>query len=183
MKKILIINGHEYYKKSPGKLNQTLFEEWQRLLLEKKYDVKTTVVNDGYEAEEEIEKWQWADTVIMQSPIYWFSIPGGFKQYIDRIYMDNIFFKGSDQYGRGGQFTDKKYLLSLTWNAPESIFNNEQAFYEGKSLDEAVLALHKMNEYIGMNKLPTFSVHDVVKNTNMDHYKQKLRAHVEEIFY
>lgn len=181
MKKILLINGHEYFKKSPGELNRTLFEEWC-LQLKDFNETKTTVIEDGYDVNEEIEKWQWANVIIMQTPMYWFSIPGAFKKYIDRIYMDNVFFKGSDQYGRGGQFTEKEYLLSLTWNAPESIFNNQKAFYEGKSLDEAILHLHKMNEYIGMRPLPTFSVHDVVKNTNIEHYKQKLKAHVKEVF-
>src|SRR6478735_12840799 len=86
-------------------------------LLTDQFDIKTTVVDKGYEVEEEIEKWLWADVVIMQTPIYWFSIPGKFKQYIDCVYMDNIFFKGSSQYGRGGLLTGKKYMFSLTWNA------------------------------------------------------------------
>jgi len=84
MKNVLIINGHEYYKKSKGELNQTIFNEIQHLLTDQ-FDIKTTVVDKGYEVEE-IEKWLWADVVIMQTPIYWFSIPGKFKQYIDCVY-------------------------------------------------------------------------------------------------
>ncbi|WP_251516793.1 MULTISPECIES: NAD(P)H-dependent oxidoreductase [Staphylococcus] len=181
MKNILIINGHEYYKKSKGQLNQTIFEEWERLLKDK-FNVETTIVDQGYDVDEEIEKWLRADIIIMQTPIYWFSIPGKFKQYIDQVYMDRIFFKGSDQYGQGGQFTDKQYLLSLTWNAPEAIFDNKEAFYDGRSLDEAMLHLHKMNQYIGMTSLPTFAIYNVVKHTNIEHYKIKLAGHVKEVF-
>ncbi|WP_249292032.1 NAD(P)H-dependent oxidoreductase [Metabacillus flavus] len=47
----------------------------------------------GYDPEEEIYKWQRADAVIFQTPIYWFSIPGLFKHSIDQVYMDNIFLK------------------------------------------------------------------------------------------
>ncbi|MFD0080404.1 NAD(P)H-dependent oxidoreductase [Priestia megaterium] len=181
MKNVLIINGHEYYKKSKGELNQTIFNEMQHLLTDQ-FDIKTTVVDKGYEVEEEIEKWLWADVVIMQTPIYWFSIPGKFKQYIDCVYMDNIFFKGSSQYGRGGLLTGKKYMFSLTWNAPEAIFDNDEAFYEGKSLGEAIMHLHKMNQYVGMSPLPTYTIHDVVKHPNIDHYKHKLENHVAEVF-
>ncbi|MCM3003523.1 NAD(P)H-dependent oxidoreductase [Priestia koreensis] len=181
MKNILIINGHEAYKKSKGTLNQTIFEEMSELL-KSKFELKQTIVDDHYSVDEEIEKWKWADVIIMQTPVYWFSIPGKFKHYIDEVYMDNIFFKGSTRYGQGGQFTDKQYMYSLTWNAPEAIFDNPNAFYEGKSLDEAIFHLHKMNQYIGMSPLPTFSIHDVVKNPNMDHFKAKLKHHLEEVF-
>ncbi|KGX91145.1 flavodoxin [Pontibacillus halophilus JSM 076056 = DSM 19796] len=181
MKRILLINGHEGYNKSKGNLNQTMLDEW-KVQLEGSYELDTTIVDDGYDVEEEIEKWKQADIILMQTPVYWFSIPGKFKQYIDQVFMDNIFFTGSDRYGHGGLFTNKEYMLSFTWNAPESIFNNETAFYEGRSLDEAMLHLHKMNQYIGMKPLPTFSIHDVVKGTNMEHYKTKLRNHAVEVF-
>ncbi|MFC0522956.1 NAD(P)H-dependent oxidoreductase [Pontibacillus salicampi] len=181
MKHILLINGHEAYNKSKGELNHTLFQEWHKVL-SSKYEVNTTIVDEGYNVDDELEKWKWADVVIMQTPIYWFSIPGKFKGYIDRVFMDNIFFTGSTRYGHGGLLTEKQYMFSLTWNAPASIFNNYDAFYEGNSLDEAIYHLHKMNQYVGMNPLPTFSVHDVVKSTDVPQYKNQIKNHFNEVF-
>ncbi|WP_273852011.1 NAD(P)H-dependent oxidoreductase [Guptibacillus spartinae] len=181
MKNILLINGHEYFPKSKGELNQTIFNEWNEVL-SSDYEVKTTIVDEEYNVDQEIEKWQWADVIIMQTPIYWFSIPGNFKKYIDRVYMDKIFFIGSDRYGQGGMFTNKKYMFSLTWNAPEAAFGNEQSFFEGRNLDQAIDHLHKMNQYVGMRPLPTYSIHNVMKETNMAHYRTKLHDHYREVF-
>lgn len=55
MKNILIINGHQKYDSSEGKLNQTLMDNMVRLLSEKN-KIKTTSVQDGYTVSEEQEK-------------------------------------------------------------------------------------------------------------------------------
>ncbi|AZB42447.1 flavodoxin family protein [Bacillus sp. FJAT-42376] len=181
MKKILIVNGHEYYSKSKGKLNSTLFQTMRETLNER-FSLKETTVQMGYDVQEEIKKWEWADAVIFQTPIYWFSIPGLFKHYIDQVYMDNIFFKGSDRYGQGGQFTEKHYMFSVTWNAPETAFNREDDFFEGKSVDEALFHLHKMQQFIGMKQLPTFACYNVVKNPDAEKAVAELREHLNRIF-
>jgi modulator of drug activity B len=33
-----------------------------------------------------------------------------------------------------------------------------------------------------MSPLPTYSIHDVVKHPNIDHYKHKLENHIAEVF-
>ncbi|KZZ83635.1 NAD(P)H-dependent oxidoreductase [Bacillus sp. SJS] len=181
MKNILIVNGHEYYRKSKGNLNSALFQTIRESLHDR-FDLQETIVQMGYDSEEEIGKWQRADAVILQTPICWFSIPGLFKHYIDQVYMDNIFFKGSEFYGKGGQFKEKHYMFSVTWNAYENAFNNENDFFEGKSVDEALYHLHKMQEFIGLKPLPTFACYDVVKNPQVEKVQRELRAHLNEVF-
>lgn len=85
----------------------TLFLQRWRTRLSEKYEVKKTVVADGYQIPEEHEKFKWADAVIYQTPVYWFSVPALFKKYIDEIYEYGLFYQGSEDYGRGGLFTDK----------------------------------------------------------------------------
>lgn len=116
MKNILIINGHQKYDSSEGKLNQTLIDNMVRLLSEEN-KIKITSVQDGYTLSEEQEKFLWADVVIYQTPIYWFSVPGLLKTYMDEVYAYGIFFTGAHEYGSGGLLTDKKYMFSTTWNA------------------------------------------------------------------
>ena len=56
-----------------------------------------------------------------------------------------------------------KYMLSLTYNCPESEFNNQDSFFEGLSLDEVNFAVHKIFQFCGSKPLETYSVHDVYK--------------------
>lgn len=89
--KIFVINGHKYYPFSQGKLNKTLFNKIIELVSPSN-DVKTTVVENGYKLNEEIDKYLWADIIIIQMPINWFSFPGLFKSYIDDVYKHGSFY-------------------------------------------------------------------------------------------
>ena len=60
--------------------------------------------------------------------------------------------------------TDKRYMLSFTYNCPESEFNNPEGFFEGMSLDEANVALHKTFQFCGARPYPSYAVHDVYKS-------------------
>ncbi|MGX1724816.1 NAD(P)H-dependent oxidoreductase, partial [Bacillus haynesii] len=77
---------------------------------------------------------------------------------------------------------DKKYMFSTTWNAPKDVFSKAGTFFEGKSLDEALFHLHKMQEFVGMKPLKTFSAHDVISNPQVDQYLADLDAHLKEVF-
>ncbi|WP_028777197.1 NAD(P)H-dependent oxidoreductase [Shimazuella kribbensis] len=181
MKRIFIINGYEPYPNASGRLNQTLVDHMTDQL-RSSYEIKTTIVANGYTPEEEWDKFRWADVVIYQSPVFWFSIPGAFKTYIDKVYEYGVFFQGSDTYGGGGLFTEKKYMLSLTWNAPSEIFSNPGQFYEGKDVDEAMFHFHKTQEYIGMKQLPTFSLYNVIRDPDINSFLRMLDEHLQEVF-
>jgi modulator of drug activity B len=180
--KILLINGHIEHEKSEGKLNNLLFKQMHDFFIKNLYNIETTVINNGYEISEEIGKWIQSDCIIFQTPIYWFSIPGGFKSYIDQVYKSGVFYTRSDKYGDGGLLIGKTYMFSLTWNAPVSIFEDPETFYGGLTLENAIIHLHKMNEYIGMKPLPTFSLNDVVKKPNIPDFKQQLQEHLIKYF-
>jgi modulator of drug activity B len=178
--KILVINGHFYYPYAQGRLNQTMFDEIVSVLGEKN-EIKTTIVEKGYDVEEEIEKFKWADIIIFQTPVNWFSFPGGFKLYLDQIYRYGVFYGPTDEYGRGGLLKGKKYMYSLTWNSPKDTFNSTpDSFYNAKSVDEVLVAMHKLQEFCALEKIETFSIHDVVKNPNIPLYTEQLREHLRK---
>lgn len=176
---ILVINGHKYYSYSQGRLNKTLFDQIVKILTPYN-EVKTTVVEEGYDVEEEIEKFKWANIIIIQTPINWFSTPWLLKKYYDEVYSHGIFYTGSEKYGEGGLFTDKHYMYSLTWNTPCDAFTESEGFFDGRSVDDIIISFHKMQEFCGLKKLPTFSVHDVIHNTNVPEYIENLHQHLEK---
>ncbi|QPC45593.1 NAD(P)H-dependent oxidoreductase [Mangrovibacillus cuniculi] len=184
MKNILVINGHEYYDFAKGQLNKTLFEDIVSTLSDK-FEVKTTIVEEGYDVKKEQEKFQWADVVIFQTPIYWFSLPAAMKKYIDQVYAYGVFFGPAiNQYGDGGLMEGKKYMFSTTWNAPETAFNdtNEGSFLQGKDIEDAIAHLHHMQRYVNMVPLKTFGAHDVVANPDIEKYRSELKKHLQDVF-
>ena len=136
MKKVLILNGHQYYDVvAKGELTQTYIDKANDFFLKHGFEVKHTNIEKGYNVEEECEKFQWADYVLFQYPVYWMSVP----------------------------WIAKKYMLSLTYNCPESAFDNKNSLFDGLSLDEAHVAVHKTFQFCGLKPLETHAVHDIFK--------------------
>lgn len=55
------------------------------------------------------------------------------------------------QYGTGGQLQGKKYMLSLTFNAPKNAFDGDnQWFYEGKGIDDLFWSTHLNFKFFGL---------------------------------
>lgn len=177
--KFLVINGHKYYPFAQGRLNKTLFDKIIELI-KPNNEVQTTVVEDGYDLDTEINKFLWADTIIIQTPINWFSFPGMFKSYIDDVYKHGSFYGPSEEYGMGGLLKDKKYMYSLTWNSPCNAFSQYGEFYDGRSIDEVIIAMHKLQQYCGMHKIETFSCNDVVKHPDIQLFLERLEKHIKK---
>lgn len=172
MKKVLLINGHQYYDNvATGNLTQKYIQKAQAFFNEKGFEVKHTHIEKGYSIEEECEKFQWADYVILQFPVFWMGVPWITKKYFDEALVQGKQFTNdgrsrsdsSKKYGSGGLLKGKKYMLSVTYNCPDTEFDNKEGFFEGLSLDQAHIATHKIMQFCGLEPLKTYSVHDVFK--------------------
>ncbi|MCP4936135.1 MAG: NAD(P)H-dependent oxidoreductase [bacterium] len=191
-KNVFIINGHQYWEISPGKLNRTLVELAKEKITQKGWNVKTTHVDDAFDAAEEVEKFLWADFIIFQTPVYWMSIPWGFKKYIDEVYMAGYGELFTDdgrtrsdptrKYGSGGLMTGRKYMLSTTWNAPLEAFGDKTQLFDGRDVDGVFFSFHKSQQFIGLDQLPTFSCYDVLKNPDVDVDLQRYAEHLDAVF-
>ena len=194
MPNAFIINAHEAYPFSPGKLNAALVEKAQNILTAKDYDIQITTMNDDYDVDAEIAKHQWADVILLQTPVNWMEVPWSFKRYMDYVYsagMDGRLCDGdgrtrqdpSQQYGTGGTLTGKKYLLSLTLNAPKESFGDpNQGFFAGKTLDDLFWPMHLNFKFFGMEPLPTFACFDVMKNPDIENDFARFEAHLNQNF-
>ncbi len=194
MKNIFLINAHQPYPFSEGRLNRALFELADNLLQEKGYETRTSVSAENYAVEEELEKHQWADCIILQSPVNWMGVPLSFKKYLDEIYsagMDGRLCHGdgrsaeapTENYGTGGTLTGTKYLLSFTLNAPEAAFDNDNEYLlQGKSIDELLLPMHINFRFFDMRPLPTFACFDVMKNPAIESDMQRYTDYLNSQF-
>ncbi len=191
---VLLINGHQRWEGfAEGKLNQTIIDSAQKQLTDAGYSVKTTIVESGYDVAEELEKYKWADAVFAQTPVYWMTVPYLFKKYMDEVFTAGI---GevlctddgrtrsdlSKKYGSGGLMNGKKYMLSTTWNAPLESFEDSAQFFEGKGVDGVFMWMHKAFQFFGMEPLPTFSCHDVLKDADFEGDMKRLQEHLAKSF-
>lgn len=193
MKNVLIINGSAKFGLiSKAELNFKLTEFAQISLEAKGNKVKVTQVELGYDIEEEVKKYLWADIIIYQMPGWWMGLPWIFKKYIDEVFSsghgklyesDGRTRKDiSKQYGSAGLSQQKKYMLSLTWNAPIQAFTQPNEFFEGVGVDGVYFSFHKANQFLGMQPLDTFIINDVIKNTDLPQYLKDYDLHLKKVF-
>ncbi len=191
---ILLINARQPIEgMSEGKLNGTIANLIHQHLLRDNNEIRLTEIDDGYEIEKEVEKHLWADVIITQSPVYWFGNPWIYKKYVDEVFnagLVNPRMVANDgrtrsdptkQYGTGGLMHGKKYMLSLTWNAPEAAFNDTQQYlFGGKSVDDVFIFNTANYKFCGVEILPSFSCHDVLKGGYTEQDAERLKAHLDE---
>jgi modulator of drug activity B len=195
MKKIFIINGGQKFGHSGGRFNQTIAKETLEFFQNKEgFEVKITDINDVYNPAEEVGKFVWADVIIYHTPIWWFQLPHGFKEYIDVVFTeghDKGIYKSDGRssknpainYGTGGMLHGKEYMVTTSWNAPKEAFTLPGEFFKETSVDNGPLfGFHRMNAFTGMQPLESIHFHDVMKGANVESDLEVYRNHLTQLF-
>ncbi|MDT0442377.1 NAD(P)H-dependent oxidoreductase [Streptomyces johnsoniae] len=105
----------------------------------------------------EQEKLRWADAVILQFPMWWFSVPAVMKGWIDRVFTYNFGYGGKDmpRYG-DGTLAGRRAMLSMTIGAREQAFSRRGIH---GPLNDVLFPLHHgLLHYTGMEVLQPFVV-------------------------
>ncbi|MBY5923011.1 NAD(P)H-dependent oxidoreductase [Ferrimonas balearica] len=186
---VLIINTHQPYPFSEGKLSAAMVDVAAELAKGKGHQVQLTTMTEAYDIEAEVEKHLWADLVILQIPVNWMGVPWSFKKYMDEVYTTGMMGALCDgdgrsrenagkQYGSGGKLSSR-YLMSLTFNAPQAAFDDEDQFlFEGKGVDDLMFPMHMNFRFFGMSALPTFASFDVMKNPDTENDLVRFQQHL-----
>ncbi|MGE5881784.1 NAD(P)H-dependent oxidoreductase [Klebsiella variicola] len=188
MSNILIINGAKSFNFARGELNELYVNTANEVFSQLGHNVSVTKADSDYDPQNEITKILNSDVLIYQMPGWWMSEPWTVKKWIDEVFTEG---HGSlyesdgrtrsdalKKYGSGGLLQNKKYMLSLTWNAPLEAFNDPEQFFEGVGVDGLYLHLHKANQFLGMTPLPTFITNDVVKSPDVENEIRRFSDHL-----
>ncbi|MEX6502427.1 NAD(P)H-dependent oxidoreductase [Pseudomonas zhanjiangensis] len=101
----------------------------------------------------ELDKLLWADLLILNFPLYWFSVPAILKGWIDRVLVSGVCYGGKRFYDQGG-LVGKKALVSLTLGGREHMFG--EGAIHGPLEDMLRPLLRGTLAYVGLDVLPPF---------------------------
>jgi NAD(P)H dehydrogenase (quinone) len=112
----------------------------------------------------EQEKLLWSDAVILQFPMWWFSMPAILKGWVDRVFTYGFGY-GVGNVGRAlygdGTLAGRRAMLSLTIGAGEPSFSARGV--HGRLADLLFPIQHGILYYTGMDVLPPFVVWDALE--------------------
>ena len=118
MKNILIISGHPALRDNSF-ANKLIMEDLEKLLPEATFDCLSDLYPDyRIDVEAEQKKLVAADIIVLQFPIFWYSMPSLLAKW-----MEDVFIHGFSHGTTGKALVHKKLLLSFTTGAPESAYD------------------------------------------------------------
>lgn len=103
--------------------------------------------------QQELDKLLWADLLILNFPIYWFSTPAILKGWIDRVLVSGICYGGKRFYDQGG-LRGKKALVTVTLGGREHMFG--EGAIHGPLEDMLRPLLRGTLAYVGLDVLKPF---------------------------
>nr|WP_202524390.1 NAD(P)H-dependent oxidoreductase [Kitasatospora sp. SID7827] len=112
----------------------------------------------------EQEKLLWADTVILQFPLWWYSMPAILKGWVDRVFTYRFAYgvgehsdtKYGERFGEG-TLAGRRALLSVTVGGPEAHYAPRGI---NGPIDDLLFPIqHGILHYPGLEVLPPFVVH------------------------
>jgi len=192
---IFVINGGQVFGHSGGRFNKTIFDETVKFFQDQPgFQVRSTDINNDYIAAQEVENFVWADVIIYHTPIWWFQLPNGFKKYIDVVFTEGhqkgIYHNDGRSsanphinYGTGGMLHGRRYMVTSSWNAPETAFTLPGEFFGQTSVDAGPLfGFHRMNAFTGMKPVQGIHFHDVEKNADIVEDLKRYKEHLLKFF-
>jgi NAD(P)H dehydrogenase (quinone) len=129
---------------------------------ESKHAFATGTQSPDIEAEQ--HKLLWADAVIFQFPLWWFSLPAILKGWVERVFAYGLAYgvgehggaRWGDRYGEG-RFAGRRAMLSITIGGRAPHYGDRGV--NGPLLDLLFPIHHGVFWYPGMNVLPPFVVY------------------------
>lgn len=190
MANILIINGHGPHAASPGRLNAALVERAARFAAAQGAAVRIVEAAKAYDVDAEVDAHLWADVLLYQFPLNSMGAPWVLKKYLDEVGtagMDGRMTRGDGRsrtapksnYGGGGTLGGRRYMVSVTLNAPHEAFDApDEYLLQGAGLDDLLFPFHVNSRFFGLSPLKTFSAYDVQKNPEIERDFARFDAHL-----
>jgi NAD(P)H dehydrogenase (quinone) len=173
------IRRHDFLSDKP--------ENRLHVALASKYAFENAALTDDVIAEQ--EKLRWADGVVFQFPLWWFSMPAILKGWFERVYSCGFAYgvgehsdkRWGDRYGEG-VMQGKRAMLSLTCGGWADHY--QERGINGPIQDLLFPIHHGMLHYPGFDVLPPHVIYraDRFKEADFEHAANGLRAAVKNFW-
>ena len=153
MSKILVISGHPNI--SGSNANKAILSELEKsdLDIEVRYLDKLYPNFADIDVSAEQERMLLADVIVLQFPLYWYSVPALLKHWIDSVCTFGFAF-GPE----GSKLEGKSFLISVTIGSPETSYIADEKRDKDKSLEAFLKPLTELSKYCSMKSLePIYS--------------------------
>ncbi|MBA3900745.1 MAG: NAD(P)H-dependent oxidoreductase [Bacteroidetes bacterium] len=115
------------------------------------------------DVQDEMDKVVWADLIIFNFPLWWFSLPAILKGWVDRVFAMGFCYGAGKGVYNEGFFREKKAMLTITTGGPETAYG--PAGRNG-DLDKILFHInHGMLYFTGMSVIPPFVAYAPVRIT------------------
>jgi NAD(P)H dehydrogenase (quinone) len=121
-----------------------------------------------------IEKLDWAELVILQFPVWWYSVPAILKGWLDRVLVYGSVYTTEMRYDKG-RFAGRRAMLSVTCGGPQGSYAED-----GRNGDIGLFIwpTNYTLYYIGYTVLPPFAAFGVMPPATPAHVAN-VSAHLE----
>ncbi|NWF16137.1 NAD(P)H-dependent oxidoreductase [Pseudomonas reactans] len=131
----------------------------------------------------ELDKLLWADLLILNFPIFWFSAPAMLKGWIDRVLVSGVCYGGKRFYDQGG-LAGKRAMVTVTLGGREHMFG--EGAIHGPLEDMLRPILRGTLAYVGYDVMPPFVawhvpyISDEARRDFLVAYDQRLQGLADE---
>ena len=131
----------------------------------------------------ELDKLLWADLLILNFPIFWFSAPAMLKGWIDRVLVSGVCYGGKRFYDQGG-LAGKRAMVTVTLGGREHMFG--EGAIHGPLEDMLRPILRGTLAYVGYDVLSPFVawhvpyISDEARRDFLVGYEQRLQGLADE---
>ena len=143
--------------------------------LEQRLGVKSGSI--APDIQQELDKLLWADLLVLNFPIFWFSAPAMLKGWIDRVLVSGVCYGGNRFYDQGG-LAGKRALVTVTIGGREHMFG--EGAIHGPLEDMLRPILRGTLAYVGFEVLEPFVawhvpyISDEARKAFLGSYQQRL---------
>jgi len=130
--------------------------EYLTYALEQRNGVKTGTIARDIQAE--LDDLLWCDTLILNFPVFWFSMPAILKGWIDRVFVSGAVYGGKAFYDRG-RLAGRKAMITISIGGREHMFGPDAI--HGPLEDMMRHILRGTLYYAGFEVLKPFVAHHV----------------------
>ncbi|MCC8979215.1 NAD(P)H-dependent oxidoreductase [Bradyrhizobium acaciae] len=143
---------------------------------EQKYNLQHDALSGDIAAE--IEKLLWCDLLILQFPLWWFSVPAIMKGWIDRVFVNGAIYGSGRRYDTGGLAGRRAMVVTSTAAYPGMCATDGLV----GALDVVLWPIQNGTlAYAGCKVLPPFVsysvnfVDEATRHRYLDDYAERLR--------